>query len=53
MMADSHLGLAIAWPKVTKEADGVRNQFHHVMDVVPTTEWEPFRQVKMRTGGRR
>jgi arylsulfatase len=29
-------GLAIAWPKVIKDHGGVRNQFHHVIDVVPT-----------------
>jgi arylsulfatase len=29
-------GLAIAWPKVIKDRGGVRNQFHHVIDVVPT-----------------
>ena len=29
-------GLAIAWPKVITDHGGVRNQFHHVIDVVPT-----------------
>jgi arylsulfatase A-like enzyme len=29
-------GVAIAWPKVTKDAGGIRNQFHHVIDIVPT-----------------
>jgi arylsulfatase A-like enzyme len=29
-------GLAIAWPKVIKDHGGIRNQFHHVIDVVPT-----------------
>lgn len=29
-------GVAIAWPKVIKDAGGVRNQFHHVIDIVPT-----------------
>jgi arylsulfatase len=37
----SHLGgvrnpVAISWPKVIKERGGVRNQFHHVIDIVPT-----------------
>lgn len=29
-------GLAIAWPKVIKDKGGIRNQFHHVIDIVPT-----------------
>jgi arylsulfatase len=29
-------GVAIAWPKVIKDAGGIRNQFHHVIDIVPT-----------------
>jgi arylsulfatase len=29
-------GMAIAWPKVIKDAGGIRNQFHHVIDIVPT-----------------
>jgi arylsulfatase A-like enzyme len=29
-------GMAIAWPKVIKDAGGVRTQFHHVNDIVPT-----------------
>ncbi|MBX9621710.1 MAG: arylsulfatase [Alphaproteobacteria bacterium] len=29
-------GLAIAWPKVIKDAGGIRNQFHHIIDIVPT-----------------
>ena len=37
----SHLGgirqgMAISWPKVIKDTGGIRNQFHHVIDVVPT-----------------
>ncbi len=37
----SHLGgirqgMAISWPKVIKDAGGIRNQFHHVIDIVPT-----------------
>jgi arylsulfatase A-like enzyme len=37
----SHLGgvrqgMAISWPKVITDKGGVRNQFHHVIDVVPT-----------------
>jgi len=29
-------GLAISWPKVIKDAGGIRSQFHHVIDVAPT-----------------
>jgi len=29
-------GTVIAWPKVVKDAGGVRNQFHHFIDIVPT-----------------
>ncbi|HSA81957.1 MAG TPA: arylsulfatase [Geminicoccaceae bacterium] len=29
-------GVAIAWPKHINDAGGIRNQFHHVIDIVPT-----------------
>src|SRR5438128_12232412 len=29
-------GTVIAWPKGIKEAGGMRNQFHHFIDIVPT-----------------
>ncbi len=29
-------GLAISWPKVIKDKGGIRNQFHHMIDIVPT-----------------
>jgi arylsulfatase A-like enzyme len=29
-------GMAIAWPNVIKDAGGIRNQFHHMIDIVPT-----------------
>src|SRR5258706_1988250 len=29
-------GLAISWPARIKDAGGIRNQFHHVNDIVPT-----------------
>jgi arylsulfatase len=29
-------GLVISWPKRIKDAGGLRGQFHHVIDVVPT-----------------
>jgi len=29
-------GMAISWPKVIKDKGGIRSQFHHVIDIVPT-----------------
>jgi arylsulfatase A-like enzyme len=29
-------GMCLAWPKVIKDAGGIRWQFHHVIDIVPT-----------------
>jgi arylsulfatase A-like enzyme len=29
-------GMAISWPARIKDAGGVRNQFHHMIDIVPT-----------------
>jgi arylsulfatase len=29
-------GMCVAWPGHIKDAGGIRNQFHHVIDVVPT-----------------
>ncbi len=29
-------GMAISWPKVIKDKGGIRWQFHHVIDIVPT-----------------
>ena len=29
-------GTVIAWPKVIKDGGGIRNQFHHFVDIVPT-----------------
>ncbi len=29
-------GVAISWPKVIKDKGGIRTQFHHVIDIVPT-----------------
>ncbi len=29
-------GMCMAWPKRIKDAGGIRRQFHHVIDVVPT-----------------
>jgi len=29
-------GLAISWPRGIRDAGGIRNQFHHVIDIVPT-----------------
>ena len=29
-------GMAISWPKVITDKGGIRNQFHHIIDIVPT-----------------
>jgi arylsulfatase len=29
-------GMAISWPKVITDKGGIRNQFHHMVDIVPT-----------------
>jgi arylsulfatase len=29
-------GVAISWPRVIKDVGGIRRQFHHVIDIVPT-----------------
>lgn len=29
-------GVAMSWPNRIKDAGGIRNQFHHVIDIVPT-----------------
>jgi arylsulfatase A-like enzyme len=29
-------GMAISWPKVITDKGGTRNQFHHIIDIVPT-----------------
>jgi arylsulfatase len=29
-------GMAVSWPKVIKDKGGIRNQFAHVIDIVPT-----------------
>ena len=29
-------GTCISWPKVIKDQGGIRNQFHHMIDIVPT-----------------
>jgi arylsulfatase len=29
-------GMAMAWPSVIKDAGGIRAQFHHMIDIVPT-----------------
>ena len=29
-------GMAIAWPDRIKDAGGIRTQFHHMIDIVPT-----------------
>ncbi|MFH3478330.1 arylsulfatase [Xanthobacter variabilis] len=29
-------GMAISWPKIITDRGGIRNQFHHVVDILPT-----------------
>ena len=29
-------GMAISWPNRIKDAGGIRSQFHHIIDIVPT-----------------
>jgi arylsulfatase A-like enzyme len=29
-------GMAISWPKMIKDTGGIRHQFHHVIDILPT-----------------
>ena len=29
-------GMAMAWPNRIKDAGGIRTQFHHMIDIVPT-----------------
>jgi arylsulfatase A-like enzyme len=29
-------GMCVSWPKVIKDKGGIRNQFHHVIDIAPT-----------------
>jgi len=44
-------GMAISWPKVIKDKGGIRHQFHHVIDIVPTIlEAAGIRQPEMVDG---
>jgi arylsulfatase A-like enzyme len=44
-------GMAISWPKVIKDKGGIRTQFHHVIDIVPTIlEAARIRQPKFVDG---
>jgi arylsulfatase A-like enzyme len=44
-------GMAISWPKVIKDTGGIRHQFHHVIDIVPTIlEAAGIRQPKVVDG---
>ena len=46
-------GMAISWPAVIKDKGGVRNQFHHMIDIVPTIlEATHIRQPDMVDGFR-
>ncbi|MFO1398129.1 MAG: arylsulfatase [Burkholderiales bacterium] len=35
-LGGTRTGMVVAWPNRIKDAGGIRNQFHHVIDVVPT-----------------
>lgn len=35
-LGGTRTGMVVSWPKRIKDAGGIRNQFHHVVDVVPT-----------------
>jgi arylsulfatase A-like enzyme len=35
-LGGTRTGMVVTWPKRIKDAGGIRNQFHHVIDVVPT-----------------
>jgi len=44
-------GMAISWPAVIKDKGGIRHQFHHVIDIVPTIlEATKIRQPKVVDG---
>ena len=44
-------GMAVSWPNVIKDKGGIRNQFHHVIDIVPTIlEAAHIRQPKVVDG---
>jgi arylsulfatase len=43
--------MAVMWPKVIKDKGGIRHQFHHVIDIVPTIlEAAQIRQPKVVDG---
>ena len=35
-LGGTRTGMVVTWPKRIKDAGGIRHQFHHVIDVVPT-----------------
>jgi arylsulfatase A-like enzyme len=35
----THQGMAISWPGHIKDVGGIRTQFHHMIDIVPTIQW--------------
>ena len=35
-LGGTRTGMVVTWPKRIKDAGGIRNQFHHVIDVMPT-----------------
>ena len=42
-------GMVISYPKVIKDKGGIRSQFHHVIDIVPTI-LESMRSASAKTG---
>lgn len=35
-LGGTRTGMVVTWPKRIKDAGGIRNQFHHVIDIAPT-----------------
>jgi arylsulfatase len=35
-LGGTRTGMVVSWPERIKDAGGIRNQFHHVIDVIPT-----------------
>ena len=35
-LGGTRTGMVVSWPKRIKDAGGIRHQFHHVIDIIPT-----------------
>ena len=47
-------GMAISWPGHIKDVGGIRTQFHHMIDIVPTIlEAAGIRRLRRSTGSNR